>query len=251
MPKSGNAYVGLVTVALPTFIDTREFLTQTMKYDLSADEEYYFECWVSPFDNLRRVCHNIGITFTEDQQLLECVVDCPIYVENDSGNPLTDKALWTKVSGTFVANGGERVIHIGNFRPDSLSEMEWVSGGSTDTVEWWDRPYYYIDDVWLSHVDSMGYVGSPPAPQRGEFKVWPNPARDVVRLEVQSSDFESLSHQLKGVMVADVMGREIHRCALNDRVLKLDVGSWENGVYMVNLWDDKGTVRRQKLIVQQ
>lgn len=70
-------------------------------------------------------------------------------IQNNRDNPLTDWRRWQKISGTFVAEGGERFLTIGNFAtaaksnivvPDSLT-ME-LTGA-----------YYYIDDVSLYLVD--------------------------------------------------------------------------------------------------
>ncbi|MFT4526343.1 MAG: hypothetical protein ACI85F_002515 [Bacteroidia bacterium] len=256
---NGSAYAGFVTIALPTFANTREIPAQIMKYDLTAGEEYYFECWVSPADHYRRICHNIGVTFTLGGELLDCEVDCPVYLENDSSNPIDNKEIWTKVSGTFVADGGERIIHIGNFRPDSLSEMEWVDDGSTDTLDWWDYAYYYIDDIWLSHVDSMGYVGfeSLSHPLKGpELKLWPNPTRDVVSIKLQGSTLRQAQGDGLHLSVMDMMGREI--CKDRDchgrsslamtGATELDVSDLPPGVYLLEVLTDDGNTIVEKFV---
>ena len=103
-------------------------------------EEYYVEYHVSQNDSTWFASHNLGVTFTdvdtgEFGELL-CWPDCDAYIENTSANPLSSKDDWVKVSGTFTAQGGEKYIHIGNFRTDADSEIEFVGGGVDPNAGW-------------------------------------------------------------------------------------------------------------------
>lgn len=63
--------------------------------------------------------------------------------------PLTDTEQWQRVSGHFVAQGGERFLTIGNFAPASHSGL--VSRGGDEAIL--RGAYYYIDDVSVRCLD--------------------------------------------------------------------------------------------------
>ena len=59
---------------------------------------------------------------------------------------LSDKSNWTLVSGTFIANGGEKFITLGNFQ-DSTSIDTLNVGGNGNGL---GVSYYYIDNICIS-----------------------------------------------------------------------------------------------------
>ncbi len=182
-PRTGDGYASFATYS--TFgLDARELLWQPVRYSLVANEPYYFEMYVSLRDSLKYAVHNMGIVF-EDTILnslpdLDCLFQCEPVVENTSTNPLVSKTEWIKVSGTFVANGGEKYIFIGNLRNDAQSEIEFVGGSVGNGQYTWEESGYYVDDVWLSHIDSMHYVGVEELPigstEGARLEVYPNPS---------------------------------------------------------------------------
>jgi len=91
----------------------------------------------------------------------------PVTPQLISGFYVTDRENWTLVSGSFVAQGGEKYITIGNFTQDPglLNHMMFVSGGSSsdshseveifvDVVSVYDCTghYYNADAGWDVHV---------------------------------------------------------------------------------------------------
>ncbi|MGB1318538.1 MAG: T9SS type A sorting domain-containing protein, partial [Flavobacteriales bacterium] len=194
-PREGEGYAGFSTyVNHPSFVDAREFIKCTLDYGLVAGEIYYVEFYVSQRDSMEYATHNLGVTFTdvdtgEFGELL-CWPGCNVYVENTSANPLTSKTEWVKVSGTFTALGGERYIHLGNFRTDEDSEIEFIGGGVGPEYDWFVSGYY-IDDVWLSHVDSMNYLGVDDLPfgsaQSAHLEVYPNPTNSSLQITSKGS----------------------------------------------------------------
>jgi gliding motility-associated-like protein len=71
-------------------------------------------------------------------------------VSNPANRMLSDTMNWTKISGSFDANGDENYLTIGNFFDIS----------KTDTTPFFNRgyiesPYYYIDGIKLTEVQSV------------------------------------------------------------------------------------------------
>ncbi len=61
-----------------------------------------------------------------------------------SGTPITDTLNWTKVEGSFIANGSEQFITIGNFKDKTHTTVTKVPN---NFVAGSRLSYYFIDDV--------------------------------------------------------------------------------------------------------
>ncbi len=241
--RSGSGYVGLVTMS-PFGWFGREALASPLRYPLEPGQDYYVEFWVSASDSARSICHNIGVSFTIGQgDVVSCAPFCDIYIENNPiQNPLGDKENWVKVSGIFTAQGDEDWIHISNFRADSLSSYEIVAGAQ-DTAPFYDNSYYYVDDVWLSHVDSMGYVGVDQpfeSPQRSFIKLWPNPTSEVLKLSSKA--------RLSRVLIRDVHGTLVQEAKLYGTDNELQVSGLPAGVYLIEAYAENGKRGVQRFV---
>ena len=75
-----------------------------------------------------------------------------------SNKYITDRKNWVLVSGSFIAQGGEQYLTIGNFVPDSLymSHVYHASGGSTSS--WWKSTSYYVDMVSVYDCTGHNYL---------------------------------------------------------------------------------------------
>lgn len=247
-PNNGSGYARFATFS-SIFDNARELLWQPIRYKLVAGEQYYFEMYVSLCDSLAYATHNMGIVFEDtildDQFLLECLFQCPPVVENTSANPLTSKTGWIKVSGTFTAEGGEKYIHIGNLRNDSASEIEHVGGGVGNEQYTWEESAYYIDDVWLSHVDSMHYVSVNEGLGMSNhgLEVWPNPTGEVFTVK-SGKPHETLT-------LYDMTGRDVLESMERALQTVVDVSLLAEGVYVLKLEYDDGTTVSQRVVVQR
>ncbi len=223
---------------------------QPIKYALAADNEYYFEMYVSLVDSMNRATHNLGLvvvdTILNPWLALDCVGDgsfnCNIVVENNFSNPLSSKTEWIKISGTFTAEGGEKYIFIGNMRPDSLTDVEFVGGGAPNGEFNWEGSGYYIDDVWLSHIDSMHYAGiedySP-----DNFSIYPNPTTDVLSIEARGGNVSSLD-----IEVLDIWGQSVLRELTNSSKFQINLRGLASGLYNVLIRGKEGGIVVKKVL---
>jgi gliding motility-associated-like protein len=146
---SGNAYAGF---AVKYVAERREYISCKLNDSLSEGKKYCFEFYLSLSDSSRYGIDQIGLYLsnTNDTLYLDTInfggfggvlEYAPIFQTNTI---ITDTASWTKVSGTFIANGGEQYLMIGCFVRDSLQNSDSIqSAGYAFTS------YYYIDDVSL------------------------------------------------------------------------------------------------------
>ena len=84
------------------------------------------------------------------------------------GVAITDRVNWVKVSGTFIASGGEKFLTIGtfadNFHPENLELFD--ATGTPSGLLPPDNGYYYVDDVSVrkmrcsaTHTETIVVIG--------------------------------------------------------------------------------------------
>lgn len=79
-------------------------------------------------------------------------------------------------------------------------------------------------------------------PQSGRFTLAPNPARDLVTIS---------AGWINTIEVRDISGKLMTRMQVNSPKYLLDVSSFQPGIYVVSIADDKGLVHRQRLVVRK
>lgn len=162
--KTGVGYVGLITyVDDPTVINEREYLAVKLSAKLTGGEKYFWCFWISLGGISKYATNNMGIGLTNNlvTDLSSIVLlDIPSY--GVSSEVVTDSISWTIINGSFVANGGEQYLYIGNFSSDfetSILEIEDATPFPSKLA------YYYIDDV---------YIGSLPCEKSEQSVLIPN-----------------------------------------------------------------------------
>ncbi len=141
-PQTGNSYAGLVTYAQPS-INHREYIQAELIDSLREGKAYCLSFFVSWGDSTKYATDGIGAYFSNTPiSCSGCFLPYTAQVNNDSGNVLDNSSQWQLVRGSFVAQGGEKYITIGNFKPDSETSIIVKDSNAAYVVA-----YYYIDDI--------------------------------------------------------------------------------------------------------
>jgi len=139
---TGNAYSGMV---IYTNVITGEVYRETIKTKLNnsliANKRYCTNFYTSLSDycfaqNTSMILDSIGILLTKDSvpDNTSPILTNGIKVQNDIFN--IDTVSWFKIPNTFIANGGELYLTIGNF--------DNVISNPSGTIA---STYVYVDDV--------------------------------------------------------------------------------------------------------
>jgi len=137
---------------------SREYIQVQLKDSLKQDTSYCVSFYVSLADKSDYAVNNLGAYFSDTAITSTNYSNLPYIpqVANSSNNPLTNKTGWTKVSGSFIASGGEQYITIGNFNDDTTTDTVRVdSSGWAGSVA-----YYYIDDVSVYPCNAPVYAAN-------------------------------------------------------------------------------------------
>ncbi len=156
LAHSGIAYGGFY-VYLDLFL-YREYLQVELTEPMEADACYYVEFWVAPAEQADVfgtpfVIDEIGLHIAEGRITVDDVFDySPLDVVPQIVSPdgffIADTLNWTKVSGIYVAEGGEDWVTIGNFQSDEDTEGEDGPAGS-------GFAYYALDDVSILSLEAI------------------------------------------------------------------------------------------------
>ncbi len=196
-PFFGNSYGGIYFYLNNNIQIHREYIEIELTKKLTKNYIYCIEFYVSLADSSNYAIASIGGLFSTDSILVSCTTGCLIniipQIQNDSSNIVTDKQNWVKISGSFVASGGEQFLTIGNFYDDIETAKHSIKVSNYPNN---DYAYYYIDNVSVYACDSplveepqdttfvfIPNVFSPN--QDGENDLWQVTANKVNSLNVQ------------------------------------------------------------------
>ena len=148
--QDGNAYAGFVTFVSDSILsDYREYIEVKLIHPLTSSSRYYWCMYVSLLDSVDYATNNIGISLSDtliNNSTSQTVLNTNVYGNNNQ--VITDNINWTKINGSFIANGGEEYLRIGNFFNDIQTSVIQIQqndrGGPSG--------YYYVDNVYLGET---------------------------------------------------------------------------------------------------
>jgi hypothetical protein len=226
-PHSGNAYAG-VAVYTTSFSGGQESIAVDLSQPMQSGVKYDISLWISPWDNYNYHGCCIGIMFDQPPWPPFSTNLSVVELEVSSSN--LDTSLWYQLDAEYVAQGGENVIYVGNFRPDSLTFPVYQGEITPD----YNSAGFYIDDVEV-YVDDLVSVVSD---DLLEFSVTPNPFNQNLYI-----DFELATNDMATVQVFNMMGQRVKTLNDNSNHLGLHRVMWNgqdesgnpvsNGQYLV------------------
>ena len=148
VPAAGRGYAGIRTW-LPSvnFFGRmyREYIAAELISPLEAGKTYYLSFKVSPGENAKYVSDDIAMALVDTVALNEHLLTYDAALSNPEGNILSDFNSWKRISGQYIAKGGEKFVVIGNFKDDANTSLSIHNNGSIDSL--FSSTYLYIDEV--------------------------------------------------------------------------------------------------------
>jgi OOP family OmpA-OmpF porin len=151
--KTGNSYAGFAAFVNIAGINKREYLEVELIDSLISGKNYEVSFWLSLSEISDCATSTIGAYFSTDTLLYNDINQYNIAVlpqiESDSLNILEDTLNWIEIKKTYLAQGAERFITIGNFRDNLNTPFIQIKDTTTLTA------YYYIDDISVVCTDCL------------------------------------------------------------------------------------------------
>jgi hypothetical protein len=235
--RTGNAYIGLDLWEKNT--SAREYIQLKFNDTLKQGHHYAFTCYVNMANKFRYATANFGAYFSVDSVSMPAFDVLPFVpqIENPDSNILTDTLNWMPITGTYLANGGEQYVLLGNFKPVAEGyDTAYQYYGSPTHANW---AYYYIDDVSLIDLDSTLSVKENEA--MAQVEVFPNPASSVLTIK--------LNEPQQQYSITDIKGNTLLQNSLSKQEkLQIDISALPSGFYVINLINKLGYISREKFV---
>jgi OmpA-OmpF porin, OOP family len=253
LPRSGEAYAGICIGQHyyrkdwdgKEYIDEyREYLEVELSKFLQQGQKYCFELWYSIAEYYANTYHPVplGVLLTDtlvkrylvayhyttgNTEIIPKPISSPL-AHQDTTITWLDTDHWFKISGEFIAQGGERYLTLGNFGPE-------------DTVTY-KIAYVYIDDVslWLCEDEAE------PMPEL--LVVYPNPANEEINF-----GFSSIPDNESAVLeIFTRHGKLVEKLHLNSGIdqTKILTQHLSQGIYLARLIYTTGEQASVKFMVR-
>ena len=154
----GYAYVAYFKYSPNPAVNWRWYIQQKMSNKLTAGKNYCITYWASLVNYSTYAVDELGAYFDNGSiQSIAWSKEAPAnpQVKSPSGVFYMDTLNWMKVQGSFVANGTEEYITLGNFRLNANTTYTVLDGNTTV-----GRTLYFVDDVSVIETDLPAYAGS-------------------------------------------------------------------------------------------
>jgi outer membrane protein OmpA-like peptidoglycan-associated protein len=150
-PKEGENYAGIVAFSFGDKVP-RSYVMAKLKTPLKKDVKYCVSFYVSLAEGSKYASNQIGANiskkeFGTDQK--SAIID-KTHILDENNKIFNAMYGWEKVCGTYVAEGGEKYITIGNFTANDDTKKENNKkpvDNDMKSVKQVIAAYYYIDDV--------------------------------------------------------------------------------------------------------
>lgn len=207
--RTGDAYAGFFAYyKAETF---REYLQVKLNDTLINGQKYFITFFVSLADSVDYATDDIGLFLSPDSIYSNNYLELQYspQVVNQEGNLITNKLGWTKISGTYISQGNESWITIGNFKSDSNTDTISGLGCGASLLNDCQSAYYYLDDVCIS-TDSLlcnSSVGIEEMGLNDLVLIFPNPFNETAEIKIPQI-FKNDAIELQ---IFDYKGCEVHK----------------------------------------
>lgn len=229
--RSGNAYTAIITYCDIT--SAREYIQAQLLDTLRANTTYMVSFYVSLIDNAEYAVNDIGAFFSDSAISLASPFNIPVQPQINNNpilNPLESKINWMLVQDSFIANGGEKFITIGNFK-DNAHTSKSAAGG------WYPYGLYYIDDVSVVDAGTLNINESNTAKR---FELSPNPFYDLLNIKLRDNERSE-------IILYDITSRKI----LQQNFIKsfsINTEQLAKGIYIYELRNNYGVTQTGKIV---
>ena len=153
-PKEGDNYAGLVVYS-PKDKIARNYITSPLAQPMLKGKKYCVSMYISLAEGSKFATNNLGINFHKKQPKQE---DNKTIVEKTAILHHQSKIMnatygWEKVCGTYMAEGGEEFITIGNFTATDKTKTEKAIKIKDYKGVLSDFAYYFVDNISVIMVD--------------------------------------------------------------------------------------------------
>jgi Secretion system C-terminal sorting domain len=231
---NGEFYAGIYLYNKQYF-EAVEYLESKLTEPL-LPKRYCVEFYVSLADSYSAYSlNNFGVYFNSDTIKTNQVVRLNYTPQVVSNVAILSKTEWLKVSGTFLAQGGEQFMVIGNFNQVGNDDTTFVGNVFPIQSEY---SYIYIDNVSVYACSGVGVDEK----LKEEIKIYPNPAQDFVSIDMPSN------YQNPQLSIYNLTGQLVARKQITANQ-QIPISELGNGMYIFVIQSGDKVIGRQRVVV--
>lgn len=251
--KTGEGYAGLFLAypwseEPPWNWEFREYIETELLTPLQSEVKYYVSFFVSLADSSKYFTNVAGIYFSNDSLISDTSyrLHYTPQISNPIENYLNSTNGWMKIEGTYIAQGGEKYITIGNFLNNLSTDTIISPYGSNSSCCDYESAYYYLDDVCVSSDSLTCYnfsTGIQTNQKKNEVTFYPNPTFGEITIrfdEFKKAPFIKIRNNLGQLVFA--------KQYYNSQQIDFDL-DFPNGVYFLQI-ESEGEIISKKIIKQ-
>ena len=220
---SGVGYVHFSV--FQTTYEYREYIQVELTDTLIAEKTYKIKMYASIGDSSKYLVSHIGMYFsnTAFYENYNTALPYEPQFENPVENPL-NKTDWTLIQGSYIAQGGEKFITIGNFLEDSKTDTVFV-GGVKNYVS------VFLEDVSVELDTTVG-ISEKLKDESEKLRVYPNPANNQITI-----NNSQLTINNQPLIIYNVTGQKVKHLNTNIDVktIIVDISDLPNGIYIIRI----------------
>lgn len=148
-PRTGQNHGGIFVYV---YNGKHEYLQNKLNTPLIAGKNYYVEMYIKLSQPSKVAIGEFGFYFSVGPYIATSGLGLTVtpQVTQSNATGFTDQANYTKISGCYLAQGGEDHVVLGNFKTNANVVITTLPGytGSNN-----DFGYYYIDDFLVEYAD--------------------------------------------------------------------------------------------------
>lgn len=237
--NSGNSYIGIGLYSTPWGGNGyREYAEVKLNQELIANKKYNLQYFVSMANTSQFSITKFDAYLSNDSLLFTTLdfMNIPVVPQLQYNGRIDDTLNWFAVNASFIAQGGERFLTLGNFHDGLVCDTLRTLITSTSFC---CSAYYFIDDVSLVEDTTLSIKEVADV----DFAVYPNPS---------NGNFKVISQQkISEINIMDIGNKIALRFIPSKETVTIDVGQLEVGIYIMQCKFNNGDVRYKKIVIQR
>jgi len=241
--RTGIAYVGLFTFFNPPFNNQREYIGGILSDTLKQGHEYCVSFYVSVAEEFKYVVDGIGLYLSVDSAVdytINTNLSFIPQISNPSGNIIYDTLNWVQILGTYIANGGEKYLTIGNFKDDANTMIDSVNFNAPLSAY---SAYLFIDDV--SVIDCTVGINEIES-YKNKISLLPNPAKDESVYSIFLNRNETGSMIVYSKLGVKLLNKQLVE---GNNTISIPLSELGAGVYFIQTYVNGKNTDIRKLVV--
>lgn len=153
-PKEGENYAGIITFSYNDKLG-RTYLYAPLSSAMAKGGKYCVTMYVSLAEGSKYASNNHAFHFSSkplDQEEKKVIVEAS-HILHPQKKIINATYGWEKICGTYIAEGGEKFVTIGNFSANDATKYEKTPKNNAYKGTPIIAAYYYIDDIHIQAIE--------------------------------------------------------------------------------------------------